>query len=149
MNKLVTLIFLLNSVIVFCQKIDYNNFDNKMATNALKNAFMGFRDTINSFGGGNKWNVDYPEVDSFPEMNKPRWSDWLYNTISLKNCSELINDYNLDPYHVDKSEWFKVNKDLIRKEYYKDFNDIPSDLLNNARLAYSENAISLDYEVET
>lgn len=149
MKKLILIIVLFLNLEGFSQKIDYNNFDNKMATKILMESFLRFRDTINSFGSGIKWNIEYPETDSFPNMNKPRWSEWLYKTISLGNCTELSNDYNLEPYHVNRDKWFKDNIKLVRKEYYKDFKKIPLDLIENSRLSYSENAVSLDYKVET
>ncbi len=149
MKNLVILIISLNVTVGLSQKIDYNNFDNKLATIILKESFLRFRDTINSFGNGEKWSKKHPEVELYSELNKPRWSDWLYETISLPNSYELINDNNLDPYHVDRSKWFKDNRDIIRVEYYKGVKDLPKIILENAMLGYSENAVSLDYQVDT
>lgn len=149
MKKVLVYLMLLNSLSGFSQKIDYNKFDSNLATKALAKAFNNFRDTISTFGGGEKWNVAYPEVDLFPFMNKYRWSDWLYNTISLPNCTQLNNDYKFSPFHVDKEQWFKGNINLIRKEYFKGLKNMPKIETERARLTYSENAVTIGGKYET
>ena len=149
MKNLITLLIVLFSLNGFTQKIDYTNFDNDLATKALAEAFLNFRDTIDCYGGGKKWNVTHPVVDSFPEMNKPRWSDWVYENISLPNCVEMSNNAKNVLYHVDRTDWYKGNEQLVRDVYYEGVPNVPQIIVRNARLRYSENIFMYTGEKET
>lgn len=148
MKNLITLLFILTSLSGVSQKIDYTNFDNDLATKALAEAFLNFRDTIDSYGHGKKWTEFHPEVDSLSHINKPRWSDWVYETFSLPNCEKMAKDGNNVPYHVDVKDYFRSNIDLVRKEYYEGTN-APQNYKENSRLSYSENAISFNGKRDT
>lgn len=149
MKHLITLLFILTSLSGVSQKIDYNNFDNDLATKALAEAFLNFRDTIDSYGHGAKWTEFRPEVDSLSHINKPRWSDWVYNTFTLPNCKKMSEDANNDAYHIDVSDYFKSNINLVRKEYYKGIPNVPQEHKENARLSYSENTVSFNGKRDT
>jgi len=130
-------------------KIDYNNFDQNLATKALAKAFLNFRDTIDCFQSGEKWETSYPETKLFPELTKPRWSDWVYQNISLHNTKEMIkNPYN-KAYHVDREKWYLSNKDLVRKEYYKGIKNVPTNYVEGSFLTYSENTVCYGGQMET
>ena len=137
------------TIVGYGQKIDYKNFDQNVATKILAETFLKFRDTIDCFQSRTKWLIVYPESSLFPEMNKPKWSDWVYENISLFNTKEMINHPYNEAYHVDREEWYLSNKDVVRKEYYRGIKNVPNERIENAFLSYSENTFSSNSHEET
>jgi hypothetical protein len=128
--------------------IDYSNFNVELASKIMGDVFLKFRDTINCFSGGEPFTVSYPAIGLYPELKKPRWSDYLYKKVSEPNCKEL-SSYGNKAFHIDREEWFKTNITEIREEYYKGIPNVPKYRLENARLSYSENVFSYNGKFNT
>lgn len=149
MKKLITLLLVLVTLNGYTQTpIDYDNFDSDLASKIFAKEFLKFRDTINSFGSGNLFSVKHPETVEYPELKIPRWSDYLYQQVTLPNCDKLYT-MGRNIYHIDREQWFKSNIDSIRKEYYNETPNIPEEQLLNARLRYSENAAATTHKFKT
>jgi hypothetical protein len=149
MKKVFSLCLVLITLNSYSQTpIDYNNFDTDLASKIFAKEFKKFRDTINAFGSGRLFSKNYPETVEYPELKIPRWSDYLYQQVTLPNCLELTK-MGRNIYHVDREPWFKSNIGTIRKEYYRETPNIPEEQLLNARLSYSENAAATTRKFKT
>jgi hypothetical protein len=148
-NSVFLTVLLLLPFSLFSQtKIDYNNFNVDTATKVFAKVFLEFRDTAVHFASGVPHVVPYPVLSESPELRRPRWSDFLYEQVSLPNCKELYK-YGNHVFHVDREEWYKTNINTIRQEYYKGIKNVPQCQLENARLIYSENAFSTSKKFDT
>ena len=105
-NILTILLFI--SHISFSQKIDYNNFDSKNASKVLFNKLNAFRDTITKTGYGKDLEVAWPMLVNNHQLMRLTWSETLYNTVVLPNTLENVKQKKL--FHVDRSEWWKDDK---------------------------------------
>ena len=147
MKNLIVIFFFLIGVSVFSQtKINYNNFDNDLATKILAQKFIEFRDTITQFGGGNTLFTDSrPELKDNQDLLIPKWSDYLYDKTSKPNCNEL-NKVGHSVWHVDVSKWFysETTKSDISKIKFQG-SKIPQNLWvpHSSSLVYNENVCSL------
>ena len=148
MKRVLTILFFLPFYLFSQTKIDYNNFNVDTATKVFTKVFLEFRDTAVHFCGGVPHVEHHPVLSEFPELRRPRWSDFLYEQVSLPNCKELYK-YSNKVFHVDREEWYETNIKTIRKEYYKGIKNVPQDELDNARLNYSENALSTSKKFDT
>ncbi len=136
------------SVLGFSQKIDYQNFDESLATEALKKAFSNFRDTFSHFSTDPKFKLSEYCIDLANDSNlrKMRWSDYLYKNISTKNCERILLTNVFE--HTDVINWVKTNRDLLLKEYLQG-SYLPSVEKQSARISYNENLFRVsnpDYE---
>jgi hypothetical protein len=117
MKKLYILFFLVylnyNS-----QTIDYNNFDSRHASKVLFDKLNYFRDTITLTGYGKKLTDAWPSLVDHPELMKLTWSEKLYTIVALPNTLENVKQNKL--FHVDRSEWWKddKNQNLFKDEVY-------------------------------
>jgi hypothetical protein len=139
MKKILIIILISVSLYVKSQKIDFNNFNSEIATKVLAETFLNFRDTIDCYRSGQKWSENHPEILLYPELTKPRWSEWVYKTISLPNCKDMVSNPTTISYHIDRSKWYEDNSKLIRKEFYKSYKDIPKILYESSFIDYVEN----------
>lgn len=106
MKNLFLTFFILLGFNVYSQtKIDYNNFDNDLATKILAKKFIEFRDTITLLGSDLVFTELRPEIESNPDLMIPKWSDYLYNKTSNPNCSTIIKEGH-SARHIDVSKWF-------------------------------------------
>ena len=104
-NIFLSFFFLLGFGVHSQTKIDYNNFDNDLATKILAKKFIEFRDTITLLGSGLVFTNLHPEIVSNPDLMIPKWSDYLYNNTSNPNCSTIIKEGH-SARHIDVSKWF-------------------------------------------
>jgi len=146
MKNLIVIFFFLIGVSVFSQtKINYNNFDNDLATKILAQKFIEFRDTITQLGGGLVFTKVNPEIESNPDLMIPKWSDYLYQNTSKPNCDIIINEgYTVR--HVDVSSWFynEKTKKQISVIKFKG-SEVPESswLSLSSYMVYKENACTL------
>lgn len=139
-NILTILLFI--SHISFSQKIDYNNFDSKHASKVLFDKLNNFRDTITKTGYGKDLEVAWPMLVNNHQLMKLTWSETLYNTVVLPNTLENVKQKKL--FHVDRSEWWKDDKNqfIFLDEVYPT-ND------KGFRLTLTENGGYTTYKFDT
>ena len=120
MKKLI--LFFLLPLFSFGQKIDYNNFDTKLASKVLFDAICYYRDTAQTLGGGKKYSVYFKEegIDNYRQLMKLHWSDKVYNTFSYPNCKQNVDKNDL--FHVDVYDYIKQEKNykFFVNEIYKE-----------------------------
>ena len=140
--KNILTILLIISHISFSQKIDYNNFDSKHASKVLFNKLNAFRDTITKTGYGKDLEVAWPMLVNNHQLMKLTWSETLYNTVVLPNTLENVKQKKL--FHVDRSEWWKDDKNqfIFLDEVYPT-ND------KGFRLTLTENGGYTTYKFDT
>jgi hypothetical protein len=127
---------------VYSQVIDYNNFDSKHASKVLFNKLNDFRDTITKTGYGKDLEVAWPMLVNNHQLMKLTWSEKLYTTVSLPNTLENVKQKKL--FHVDRSEWWKddKNQNLFKDEVYPTKN-------KGFRLTLTENGGYTTYKFDT
>lgn len=137
---LITLVLIYSSV--YSQVIDYNNFDSKHASKVLFNKLNDFRDTITKTGYGKDLEVAWPMLINNHQLMKLTWSEKLYTTVSLPNTLENVKQKKL--FHVDRSEWWKdeKNQNLFIDEVYPTKN-------KGFRLTLTENGGYTTYKFDT
>lgn len=137
---LITLVLIYSSV--YSQVIDYNNFDSKHASKVLFNKLNDFRDTITKTGYGKDLEVAWPMLVNNHQLMKLTWSEKLYTTVSLPNTLENVKQKKL--FHVDRSEWWKddKNQNLFKDEVYPTKN-------KGFRLTLTENGGYTTYKFDT
>lgn len=140
--KNILTILLIISHISFSQKIDYNNFDSKNASKVLFDKLNDFRDTITKTGYGKDLEVAWPMLVNNHQLMKLTWSETLYNTVVLPNTLENVKQKKL--FHVDRSEWWKDDKNqfIFLDEVYPT-ND------KGFRLTLTENGGYTTYKFDT
>jgi hypothetical protein len=118
MKSVLVCLMMVISVFGFTQKIDYQNFDESLATEALKNAFVNFRDTFSHLTINPKYKLSEYSVDLANDTNlrKMRWSDFLQKEISNKNLNEIISTGVFA--HPNRTEWVESNKQTLIDEFY-------------------------------
>jgi len=126
----------------YSQVIDYNNFDSKHASQVLFTKLNQFRDTITQTGYGKDLEVAWPMLVNHPELMKLTWSEKLYTTVVLPNTLENVKQKKL--FHVDRSEWWKddKNQNLFKDEVYPTKN-------KGFRLTLTENGGYTTYKFDT
>lgn len=121
MKNLFFFIFL--PLFCFGQKIDYNNFDTKLASKVLFDAICYYRDTAQTLGAGKKYSVYFKEkeIENYRDLMKLHWSDKVYNTFSYPNCKQNADKNDL--FHVDITNYFDQEKNymVFVNDIYKDF----------------------------
>jgi hypothetical protein len=137
---LITLVLIYSSV--YSQVIDYNNFDSKHASKILFDKLNDFRDTITKTGYGKDLEVAWPMLVNNHQLMKLTWSETLYNTVVLPNTLENVKQKKL--FHVDRSEWWKddKNQNLFKDEVYPTKN-------KGFRLTLTENGGYTTYKFDT
>jgi len=137
---LITLVLIYSSV--YSQVIDYNNFDSKHASKVLFDKLNDFRDTITKTGYGKDLEVAWPMLVNNHQLMKLTWSEKLYTTVSLPNTLENVKQKKL--FHVDRSEWWKEdkNQNLFKDEVYPTKN-------KGFRLTLTENGGYTTYKFDT
>lgn len=137
---LITLVLIYSSV--YSQVIDYNNFDSKHASKVLFDKLNDFRDTITKTGYGKDLEVAWPMLVNNHQLMKLTWSEKLYTTVSLPNTLENVKQKKL--FHVDRSEWWKddKNQNLFKDEVYPTKN-------KGFRLTLTENGGYTTYKFDT
>jgi hypothetical protein len=150
-NIFLTLLLFVVSVSFSQTKIDYNNFNNDLATKILAKKFIEFRDTITLFGSNLVFTDVNPEIIDNPDLMIPKWSDYLYNNTSNPNCSTIIKEGH-SARHVDVSKWFysEDTKWEISQIKFKG-SKIPKSSWSplNSSMIYRENACSLMDKLQT
>jgi hypothetical protein len=138
MKNLITLLFVLVSSITFSQKIDYDNFDEDLATKALAEAFLNFRDTFTHFTIDPKYKISdvNPDMNNYPELRKLKWSDYLYTNVSDKNCETLLS--SSDFYHIDVKSWVESNVKVLTDDMFLGKN-VPNVTYSLTGVTYLEN----------
>jgi hypothetical protein len=133
------LIFLMMAMPVFgiTQKIDYQNFDESLATDALENAFIHFRDTFSHLTINPKYKLSEYSVDLANDTNlrKMRWSDFLQKEMSVKNLNEIISTGVFA--HPNRKEWVQLNKQKFIDEFYST-KKVSSIDKSQSRVSYDE-----------
>ena len=143
MKKLITLLLVLVTLNGYSQTpIDYDNFSTEIATLKLKEAFLHFRDTITTYGSYN----EHKHLDKYPILKEkkhlmlPRWSEWIYDNISVRNTKELIKTTSL--YHPDIKEWLENHhKDMVNAYYEGNIHEDVELFKETCVIMYSENAV--------
>lgn len=137
MKSVLVCLMMVMSVFGFTQKIDYENFDNGLATKALKDAYLVFMDTFTHFTTDPKFKIETtcPTFYNLPETRKIVWSDLLYKNVSYVSCSTLIAKKEFD--HLDFSSWLNLNKTKMVNDYLSGFKSIP-------KIDYNYNYVSLE-----
>lgn len=137
---LITLVLIYSSV--YSQVIDYNNFDSKHASKVLFDKLNDFRDTITKTGYGKDLEIAWPMLVNNHQLMKLTWSEKLYTTVSLPNTLENVKQKKL--FHVDRSEWWKddKNQNLFKDEVYPTKN-------KGFRLTLTENGGYTTYKFDT
>lgn len=137
---LITLVLIYSSV--YSQVIDYNNFDSKHASKVLFDKLNDFRDTITKTGYGKDLEIAWPMLVNNHQLMKLTWSEKLYTTVSLPNTLENVKQKKL--FHVDRSEWWKddKNQNLFKDEVYPTKN-------KGFRLTLTENGGYTTYKFKT
>ena len=152
MKNLILSLFLLYNLNLFSQTaIDYNNFDNDLATKILAQKFIDFRDTITQLGSGLVFTKVNPEIINNPDLMIPKWSDYLYDNTSNPNCSILIKEGH-SVRHIDVSAWFysDITKSKISQIRFSDTKVPKSSWLPlSSSMIYRENVCSLMDELKT
>ena len=143
MKKIITLLILLVTLNGHSQTpIDYDNFSTEIATLKLKEAFLHFRDTITTYGSHNEYKhlEDYPILKEKKHLMLPRWSEWIYDNISVPNTKELIKTTSL--YHPDIKEWLENHhKDMVNAYYEGNIHEDVELFKETCVIMYSENAV--------
>lgn len=123
------------------QKIDYNNFNNELASKVLFEELNKFRDTITVTGAGLPFEEVWPKVKKHPELRKLYWSDDVHNLISKPNITENIIKNRL--HHVNRRDWWNIekNREIFLKDMFLNYKSTTDDFL-----IYSEN---IGYSTET
>jgi hypothetical protein len=129
--------------------IDYNNFNSDLATKALAQAYLNFKDTADTFTSGEKFSSYTTEILTNPELKKARWSDWVYKTFSKPNTEIMSKDPQNGFYHVDVEKKFLSDENLIRREYYRGVKNVPKIMLKSRFLGYKENIYRTERNFET
>ena len=128
--------------------IDYDNFSSEIATLKLKEAFLHFRDTITTYGSRNehKHLEDYPILKEKKHLMLPRWSEWIYDNISVRNTKELIRTTSL--YHPSIKEWLEIHHDDMVNAYYdgNTHKDVER-FKETCVITYSENAVRVPIKI--
>lgn len=139
-NLIVSL--LLFPLVIFSQKIDYNNFDTKHASLVLFEKLNKFRDTITQTGYGKDLDVVWPYLKNNHKILQLTWSEKLYNTVVLPNTLENVKQKKL--FHVDRNEWWKdtTNQFLFLDDVFPTKN-------KGFRLTLTENGGYTTYKFET
>ena len=152
MKNLIVIFFFLIGVNVFSQtKINYNNFDNDLATKILAQTFIEFRDTITQFGSGLVFTNVNPEIIKNPDLMIPEWSDYLYDNTSNPNCSILIKEGHSFR-HIDVStRFYSDNTTLKISQIRFSGSKVPKSswLSLSSSMIYRENVCSLMDKLKT
>ena len=143
MKNLITLLLVLVTLYGYSQTpIDFDNFSTEIATLKLKEAFLHFRDTITTYGSHN----EYKHLDKYPILKEkkhlmlPRWSEWIYKNISVRNTNELIRTTSL--YHPDIKEWLEIHyEDMVNAYYDGNTHEDVESFKETCVIMYSENAV--------
>lgn len=152
MKNLILSLFLLFNLNLFSQTvIDYNNFDNDLATKILAQKFIEFRDTITLFGSGLVFTKVNPEIIDNPDLMIPKWSDYLYDNTSNPNCSILIKEGH-SVRHIDVSSWFYSDNTTLKISQIRfSGSKVPKSswLSLSSSMIYRENVCSLMDKLKT
>jgi hypothetical protein len=119
--------------------IDYNNFNVSLATKALEESYLNYRDTISHFGDDPKYSFDSlrPELNNVPKLRRPKKSNYLYENYSYKNCLTLLSSGQF--YHIDVKEKFKSEQKKFILEAINNVKNIPDYFKGEFKTAsYSE-----------
>ena len=138
MKSVLVCLMMVMSVFGFTQKIDYENFDNTLATNALKNAYLTFMDTFTYFGRNPKNQIKDidPQFYSLPETRKIGWSDFLYKNVSFVSCSTLIARNEFD--HLNFEPWLDEVKIKFVSDNLKNHPSSPKKFYNTNHVSLTE-----------